>query len=288
MRFPIFTISRRDWCAALLCCGLWPLAALAAQAAAPPASPRIVALAPHLAELTCAAGACEQLVGRVAYSDYPQTVAQLPLVGDAFAVNLEALMVLQPDLVLAWDGGTSAAQQAQLARLGVQVRALKVETLDEIAGAVRQIGAWAGTAAIADQAAGALNDRLQALRAQYAQRAPLRVLYQIELQPMFSISKRSPISQAIRTCGGRNLFADLPGVAAPVNAEAAVAAAPQAIVFSRHEDVAAIRQWWSRFVQVPAVANAALFEIDGDLLARAGPRMLDGVAQLCEALQRAR
>lgn len=250
--------------------------------------PRVVALAPHLAELVCAAGACDTLVGRVAYTDYPAQVQALPEVGNAFAVNLEALVALGPDRVLAWDGGTSAATIEQLERVGLRVDSVRVETLDDIAGALRVLGQRLGTESEAQRAAAAYEQELAQLRVQYQGSSPVKVFYQIELQPMFSISRRSPIGQAIELCGGENLFADLEGIAAPVNAEAVIARAPEVIVYSDHEDAKALHQWWQRFAAVPAVAEQQLHAVPAELLARATPRMLGGVRALCVAVDRAR
>ena len=250
--------------------------------------PRVVALAPHLAELVCAAGACDTLVGRVAYTDYPDAVLALPEVGNAFAVNLEALVALQPDRVLAWDGGTSAATIEQLERVGLRVDSVRVQTLDDIAAALRLLGQRLGTESEAQRAAAAYERELAQLRAQYQGLSPVKVFYQIELQPMFSISRRSPIGQAIELCGGDNLFADLEGIAAPVNAEAVIARAPEVIVYSDHEDAKALHRWWQRFAAVPAVAKQQLHAVPAELLARATPRMLGGVRALCVAVDRAR
>ncbi len=87
-------------------------AAFAGDGAAAPQ--RVVTLAPHLTELVCAAGGCGKLVGVSAYSDYPPQAALLPQISDAATVNLEVVLGLKPDLVLAWDGGTS---QETIARL---------------------------------------------------------------------------------------------------------------------------------------------------------------------------
>ena len=249
---------------------------------------RVVALSPHLAELACAAGGCQQLVGRVAYSDYPEAVIALPLVGDAFAVNLEALLALKPTLVLIWEGGTPAATVDQLRRIGVRTELVKVESLDDISVALRTLGVWLGTDSQAIEAAEQFERGMAALREKYQQRAPLRVLYQIEMQPMFSISHRSPISKAIEICGGINVFDDLPGIAAPINAEAALVRDPQVIVFSQQDQVRGITEWWADFPAVSAVAGAHLYTLDANLLARATPRMLDGVESLCQAIDRAR
>lgn len=274
--------SGAAFCLSVLGLSLWSLTVHADP------KPRVVALAPHLAELVCAAGACDTLVGRVAYTDYPEALLGLPEVGNAFAVNLEALVALQPDLVLAWDGGTSAATLEQLQRVGMHVDRVRVETLDDIAGALRSLGKRLGSESMALAAAASYEQELLQLRARYRGLSPVKVFYQIELQPMFTVSRRSPIGQAIELCAGENLFADMEGIAAPVNAEAVIARAPEVIVYSDHEDAAALHQWWQRFAAVPAVAAQQLHAVPAELLARATPRMLGGVRALCEAVDQAR
>ncbi|MBI3171183.1 MAG: ABC transporter substrate-binding protein, partial [Hydrocarboniphaga effusa] len=192
---------------------------------------RIVTLSPHLAELVCAAGGCDRLVGVVAYSDYPARVRQLPQVGDAFAVNAEQLVALRPDRVLAWEGGTPREVSERLRALNLPVTPVAVRGLNDIAAALRRLGEILGTQPQAERAAGEFERRLRALRQANAGARPLRVLYHIELEPMFSINRASPIHQAIELCGGVNVFADLPQLSAVVGNEAVLAARPEAIVF---------------------------------------------------------
>jgi iron complex transport system substrate-binding protein len=252
------------------------------------AAERVVALSPHLAELACAAGGCEQLVGVVAWSDFPERVKALPQVGDAFAVNIEQLVSLRPDLVLAWDGGTPRATIERLRGLKLRVETLAIRRIDEVAAGLRQVGAWLGTPAAAEAAAQAYARRLAQLRERHRGRAPLRVFYQIESNPPYSVNRDSPISEAIELCGGVNVFADLPTLAAAVNREAVVARDPQVVVYSKQDDDAAIREYWRRGPGVAATRAGALYEIDGNLLDRATPRLLDGVEQLCGVLSAAR
>jgi iron complex transport system substrate-binding protein len=255
---------------ALLCLGV----ALPAQAG------RVVTLAPHLAELVCAAGACDQLVASVAHTDYPPAAARLPQVGDAFAVNLEALLALQPDQVIAWDGGTPPALIARLRQLGLSVHPLGVGRIDDVAAALLDLGERLGTPAAARQAAAAFRDRLARLAAAYAGRPPLRAMYQIETDPVFSVNRDSPISEALALCGAVNVFADLPQIAAPVGREALLAARPQVVVFGIQDDAAAIRALWAGWPP----PRPALVAVDASLLARPSPRMLDGVEDLCRQL----
>jgi iron complex transport system substrate-binding protein len=252
------------------------------------AAERVIALSPHLAELVCAAGGCARLVGVVAWSDYPESVKALPQVGDAFAVNVEQVVSLRPDLVLAWDGGTPREVIERLRKLDLRVETLAIRRVDEVADGLRQVGAWLGTPGSAEMAAERYAVGLARLRERNRGLAELRVFYQIEWNPPYSVNRDSPISQAIELCGGRNVFADLPSLAAPVNREAVLARDPQVVVLSRQDDVAAIREYWRRGPGVSATRVGALYEIDGSLLDRATPRLLAGIEQLCGAFSDAR
>lgn len=264
----------------LLLLGL--LAALPAQAA------RVVTLAPHLAELVCAAGACEQLVGTVDYSDYPARVQQLPRVGDAFTLNAEALLALRPDLVVSWDGGTAASTLAQLQRLKIEVLPVRVRALADIDAALLALGRRLGTEAAAAAAAQDYRRRIDTLSARYREARRLRVFYQIESDPIFTINRNSPISEALALCGGDNVFADLPQLAGALGREAVLAADPDVVVWGRQDDTRGIRAFWQRWPQARATRQGHLYEVDSDLLARATPRMALGIEQLCAVLDRAR
>ena len=279
----ILTLHSRWLLAALL---LVLCAGCGKPPAPPPSKARVVTLAPHLAELVCAAAGCEALVAVTAYSDFPPEIKTLPSVGDVAQLNLEALLALQPTQVIAWEGGTPVAQLERLKTVKLPVTALRIAHLDDVATALVQLGTLLGTSTRARTAADDYRQRLAALRAAHAQSAPLRVLYQIETAPVYSINRDSPISEAIALCGGINVFADLPTLAAPVTDEAVLAARPQVVVHGP-EDRAAVEAYWARFAEA-ARNHSTLVAIDPDLLARAGPRLVQGVEQLCAALDAVR
>lgn len=250
------------------------------------AAERVVTLAPHLAELVCEAGGCERLVGVAAYTDTPPAAAAKPQVGNAFAVSLENLLALRPDWILAWDGGTPPATIGRLRDLGLQVDVIAIRGLDDIGRALQRIGAGIGTQMQAEAAARDYRARLAALRERYRDRPRLRVFYQIETAPAYTINRRSPISEALALCGADNVFADLPMIAGTVGAEAVMAARPQVVVYTTQEDAEAMRQYWRRFPQIPAARQQVV--VDANLLTRQSPRVLEGVAELCEGLDRVR
>lgn len=260
-----------------------------------PAPARIVTLAPHLAELVHAAGAGDRLVGTVEFSDYPEAVLALPRVGDAFRVDLEALAGLRPDLVLYWPSGNARELPGRLAQLGYRAVGLEPDGLDSIAAQIRLIGALAGTEAVAQAAAAALTGELSRLRAAHAQARPVRVFYQVAARPLLTVNGRHIISDAIISCGGVNVFADLPELTPAVSVEAVLAEWPQAIVATWYPvpdeappPATVVLADWLRWPSVPAVAEGQLVAINADLLSRPTPRMLEGVAALCSGLERAR
>lgn len=250
------------------------------------AAERLVTLAPHLAELVCEAGACEALVGVAEYTDHPPQAAARPRIGNAHSVNLERLMGLRPDRVLAWEGGTSPETIQRVRDLGFRVDVIAIRQLDDIGTALTRIGEALGTTATATPAAAAFRARLQALRAQYRDRARLRAFFQIETAPAYTVSRRSPIHEALAVCGADNVFADLPFLAGAVTAEAVIAARPDVVVTTTDDNAAAVEAYWARFPQVPAARHRVV--VRADALTRQSSAVLDGIAELCEGLDRER
>jgi ABC-type Fe3+-hydroxamate transport system substrate-binding protein len=262
--------------------------ALAFATVAPARAARVATLAPNLAELVCDAGACDQLVGISAYSDTPAGIARLPVVGDAFNVNLEALLAVHPGLVLAWRGGTPPEQIARIRNLGLRVEIPGADGLDGVAVALIQIGQWLDSSATADRAAAAYRARIDRLRGRWRDARKLRVVFEIGTQPFYTVSDKSPIGDAIRLCGGINAFGDLPEVAAVVTPESLVAVAPEVVIRGLDEPTNEVDRFWARLTTVPAVKSGAIYGVDTDLLSRATPRMADGIAAMCQAIDRAR
>ena len=249
---------------------------------------RVVTLAPHLTELVCAAGACDQLVAVSAYSDYPEQVKHLPHVSDGFGVSYEALLALKPDRVLAWDGGTPPSTIARLGELGLRVESIKASRLDDVASAIEAIGGELGTDSAARAAADAYRRRLAGLRERWRNATPIRVVYQIGTSPAYTINAQSPISDALHLCGGINVFDSMPQIAASIGSEAMLAARPRVVLYAASEDTASIRAYWQRIPGNEVSAPGSFYAVNADWLSRATPRLLDGVEQVCGILDQFR
>lgn len=271
----------------LLCTGVHAPAQAAAEAADRP-SPRLVSLAPHITEFVYAAGAGPQLVGVVEYSDFPPAAAELPLVGDAFRLDYEAVRLLDPDLLLAWESGTPRETTDRLRALGYQVVELDAASLAALPEQLRRIGELAGTGEQASRAADAMDAELAGLRARYAGKPSLRVFFQISADPYYSVTGRHVISEAIEWCGGRNVFEDVAGLAPAVTLEAVLRRDPEVILASADDEDDRWKQGWRRWRFIRAVRADALYTIERDYISRSGPRFVEGVRQICAALDRAR
>jgi iron complex transport system substrate-binding protein len=249
---------------------------------------RIVSLAPHATELLFAAGAGDRVVGVLATSDWPPEAAAKRRVGDAHALDLERIVALAPDLVVTWPY-SAPEQVAALRARGVPVFITNPTTIAGIAADLERLGALAGTWPAATARAVEFRARLLRLSARDADARKLRVFYEIWNAPLYTIGGRHLISEAIRVCGGENVFASLALPAPGVSVEAVLDARPDVIVAGA--DRAVRPAWlddWKRWTTLPAVATGNLYTVDANLLHRAGPRFLDGVEELCAVLDQAR
>ena len=252
---------------------------------------RILALAPHITELLFAAGGGEKIVGVVSYSDYPEAAKKIANVGDNRQYDMERIIAMKPDLIVIWMHGSAERQIAMLRQLKVPIYHSDPKKLADIPNNMERLGQLMGTEKVAAPAAAQLRAKLASLTAQYAQRPQVRLFYQVWDKPLYTISGASIISDAMRVCGGQNVFAAMKIVAPVVTPEGVLQENPEAI-FATSEKSDADSEgglaMWRAFPSLAAVRGNNLFRLNGDLLNRAGPRMVDGAAAMCEKLELAR
>ena len=250
---------------------------------------RIISLAPHVTELLFAAGAGERVIGVVSYSDYPEAALKLPQVGGYHNLDLEKIVGLKPDLIVAWSSGNRQTHLEKLEALGIPVYLTEPRTLSDIAHSIEMLGRLAGSENIAMQEAEAFRTRLRTLQERFSNRPSVRMMYQIWDQPLRTINGQHLISDVINLCGGKNIFSDLPQLAPVIGVESVLAADPEAIVASGMGE--ARPDWldrWRAWPNLQATKMGNLFFIPPQLVQRHTPRILDGATQLCDFLENAR
>lgn len=250
---------------------------------------RIISLAPHTTELLFSAGAGERIVATVEYSDYPEAAKRIPRIGGYSRFDLEAVVAQRPDLIVGWKSGNNAAALEKLQRLGIPVFLSEPRQLDAIADEVDALAILAGTSATARPLTTAWRKRLNELRQRHRNSAPVTVFYEIWNQPLMTVNGNHIISDVMTLCGGSNVFAQLPALAAQVSVEAVLAADPQVIIASgMGEEHPEWLDDWRHWSGMKAVKDNHLYFIPPDLLQRNTLRILDGAERMCEQIVRVR
>lgn len=250
---------------------------------------RVVSLAPHLTEVVFAAGAGDQLVGAVAYSDYPEAAQAVPRVGSYDNVSVESLVALNPDLVLAWYSGNGPELIKRVESLGLKVFVFESKTMESVAESLRVVGTLTGNEATAAAAADAFLQQLSHLRDTYSTRQEISMYYQIWDEPLMTLNGDHLISDVVKLCGGRNVFADSPVLVSRISVESVIRADPQVIIASGMGE--ARPEWlddWRKWTSMTAVKNKQLYFVPPDVLQRHTPRIIEGATLMCEKLQLAR
>lgn len=253
----------------------------------PQTAQRIVSLAPNLTELVYTIGAGEQLVGVSAWSDYPREVLELPVVGDAFAVDQERLALLAPDLLLVWESGTPAHTVDELRAVGYNVVTVRTRSLDDVATAMLKLGELTGRRERAAEAATEYRAQLQSLRDRYQGETAIRVFYQVSARPLYTVNSEHYVSELISICGGQNIFGDLNELAPTIDVEAVVDRDPEAMLASTDAGDDAFVEW-SRWPGIAANRYGNLFLLPADEIGRATSRLIVAGNAMCVALQQSR
>jgi len=252
-----------------------------------PAPPRrIVSLVPGVTEMLYAIGAEDRLVGRTDFCDYPPAARRKPSVGGTVSPNLEALVALKPDLVVATSAGNSDETRRQLERLHVPLYLVDPHGLSDVFRTLTRLGALADREARAAEVVAALEGRVRAVAARVAARPRPRVLYVVWPEPLIVPGRGAAVTELIELAGGASVSADGPEGYPRYSVEAAVARGPEVIILARHGAGTApyAREKWERFADLPAIRAGRLHAVDGDLFHRFGPRVVDALEILARLL----
>jgi iron complex transport system substrate-binding protein len=249
---------------------------------------RIVSIAPGATEMLFAAGAGSRVIATVEFSDEPAEAKKVPRVGDSNAVDMERVVALRPDVVVVWEGGSNVAQVNRLEHLKVPLYRHKVEKLHDIPMSLRRLGMLADTRAVAETAARDVESRLAALEKRYGQSAQKpTVLLEVWNRPIYTVGGAQMMSDSLRLCGARNVFADLKEPGPSVDTEAVIGRDPQIIVAVAPPGVS--QEWlaeWKRFATLRAVRDGRLVPFEDQRLSRLGPSAVGGTEALCEAINK--
>lgn len=254
---------------------------------------RIVSLAPSNTELLFAIGLGGKLVGVTDYCNFPEAANKIERVAGFNTLSAEKVVAVKPDLVVASRGNDQEGVET-LRKLGIPVFVLDIQTLDQMLTAVERLGKLGGVEAPAARVKKDLAGRVEQVRKRVATQVERpKVMWGYWGEPVYTAGPRTMIDDVFSTAGGTNVARQATEAWPQVGLETIVAWAPEVIIASYppqlsdpeklKEDLQQLRQR-AGWKEVPAVKQGRIYYIDGDLLNRPGPRLVDALEQVAALL----
>lgn len=250
---------------------------------------RIIALSPHIVESLYAIGAGEQIIATTDHADYPAEAKDILVVGNYARLQIEKIVQLKPDLIIAWKTGNPIDDLARLEKYGLKVVYSHSETLEDLAQELLFLGEMTGRSVQANVLAEQYLTRLNKIKQRYANQEKITVFYELWSRPIRTVAQNAWPQQQITLCGGINPFADAQDDYPSVGLEQVLITLPQVVIQpskSTNGDPDSLN--WQQWPHVPAAKHGFIFHPNADKVHRMTTRMLDEVVILCEQIDRAR
>jgi len=251
---------------------------------------RIVSMAPNLTEILFSLGLDASIVGVTHDSDYPPAAAQKPTVGTFWQPNIEAVIALRPDLVVALDFEQQRSLAERLTRMGYKCLTLDISTVDDLFDAISAVAAATDRSQQAEQVRGSMKAKMAVVRDKTAAKDKVKVLWVVQREPLRVAGRNTFINELVELAGGENAIGQTLHVYPPIGGEQIIVSAPQVIIEPTmvsgdvHEQDVQAASFWKRYTTVPAVAGRRIHVIDGDLVSRLSPRLGDGIEAIAKCL----
>jgi iron complex transport system substrate-binding protein len=242
---------------------------------------RLISLAPSVTETLYALGLGDKLVGVTTFCNYPPEAATKETVGDTLRPNLEKIVALKPDLVIASTSSQLETFVKNLEALRIPVYVSNPRNLEETIESIHRIGDLAGAPEQANELVEILRARVELVRSRVAQQPKPRVFVMLGAEPLITIGGSSFINDLITQAGGVSISADQTAEYPQFSMETVIARQPEVIFMQAGDE-----RLPERLKQTPAVRNGRIYHVDDDLLLRPGPRIVDGLEQIAARLGR--
>ena len=250
---------------------------------------KIIALSPHAVEMLYAIGAGDRIVATVEYADFPEAAKSIPRIGSYAGIQIERVVELQPDLIVAWRGGNKLADLNKLESLGFKIVYTLPKKIPEIATDIIRLGELTGLELGAKKVADNILDQYRSIKARYADKKSVRVFYQFYHDPMQTVGPDSWIGRLIEDCHGENIFSNTDAQYPHVSLESVLVKDPQVIIIPHHSgDLSGKKDIWKNWQNISAVKAQRIYAIDSDILHRFSPRAVQGLDDLCQAINNGR
>jgi vitamin B12 transport system substrate-binding protein len=250
---------------------------------------RVIALAPHIVESLYAIGAGDQIIGTTAHADYPEAAKDILRVGNYARLQIEKIIQLKPDVIIAWKTGNPSDDLARLEKYKLKVVYSHPQTLEDVASELIMLGKLTGREVTANTLANEYLARLEKIKRTYAEQPKVSVFYELWSRPLRTVANNAWPQQQLELCGATNPFANAKDDYPSIGLEQVLVTLPQVVVQpSQHSADSPDGLNWPQWQHIPAVKNNFIFHPNADKVHRMTTRMLDEVLILCEQIDTAR
>jgi len=248
---------------------------------------KIVSLAPRNTEILYALGLEENLFGVTEYCDYPEAAKDKPKIGEFSTVDIERIVKIQPDLILATSMHKDEAVP-RLEELGFAVLIIQPRTIDEIMETIKLVGRAAGREDRASQLVAEIESRTKAITEKTSaltETQKPKVFYILWHEPLMTVGAETGIHDLIVKAGGINIARGLSGDYPTISLESVVMTNPEVIIAGSGHGAGEnlpfeFAMSEPRLEGIDARQNGRIYQVDSDLTNRPGPRMVDGLEVL--------
>lgn len=264
---------------------------LFAQASEQSPAKRIIALSPHGVELLFSLGVGDRIIATTDYADYPEAAKNIERVGGYHGIQIERIVMLQPDLIVAWADGNKAEEIEKLIALGLPVYESHTKNLNEIKSELKTLGKLTGTQEKAKTLVEEFERFIAKTKKKNENKEKISFFYQLWQNPIQTISEHSWINEIMALCGGQNIITrEKYDIGYPqIGIETVLVNKPQVIIIpSEHGAGINVDSIWNNWQEIPAVKNKHIFKINGDILHRFSLRVIQGIDQTCSLFDKAR
>lgn len=273
----------------LLALSLFSLSLINTSASATTDKPTIIALSPHIVEMLYDIGAGEQIIGTTTFADYPEQAKNIPIVGNYLRLQIEKIITLQPDYIIAWRNASPSDDLARLEQLGFNIIDSQPNSFEDIAKEMRQFGQLTGHEELAEIKALELLTELETITNQYQDKTPITVFYELWPRPLTTVAKGSWPQQFLDICKAKNPFEQAEAPYPQINIEKVLLTPIQLIIQPlsiNQPDKEAFN--WQDWSVIPAVANKRIIQPNADTMHRMTMRSLKELKKLCASIDETR
>ncbi len=251
--------------------------------------PTIIALAPHIVEMLYDVGAGEQIIGTTSFADYPEQAKKIPRIGNYVRLQLERVIELQPDLIIAWKSGNPSDDLARLEQLGFNIVYSQPHSFEDIANEVRHFAKITGHAAQGEKVATKFEQALVKVKQQYQNKTEIIGFYELWSRPLTTVAKGSWPQQFLNICKVKNPFHHVITPYPQISIEQVLPASVELIIQPLSVNQKEREAFnWQDWEIIPAVANKQILQPNADAMHRMTIRSLTALKDLCAEIDQTR